>query len=75
MCLAVIAGKELVNKISADVDIATKRIKVGIVFMFRHLVDVKALWHKVKSLNLVQTTVSCFLRCLPILIGLFDPLF
>ena len=43
--------------------------------MFRHLVDVKALWHKVKSLNLVQTTLSCFLPCLPILIGLFDPLF
>ena len=47
-------------------------MKVGVAFIFHHLVDVTALWHTSKVFESSLNNVKLFLVCLPTLIRLFD---
>ena len=49
------------------IEISSKRIKVGVTFIFRHLVDAMPQWY--------TSNVLMFLVYLPTQIGLFEPLF
>ena len=72
---AAIAGKTFADKIGTNFDIATKKIKVGVAFIFRHLVQVTALWYKIKVNESCLNNLKLFLAWLSTRIRLYDPLY
>ena len=69
------AGETFVDKIGTNFDIATKRIKVGVDFIFRHLVHVTVLCYTIKVNESCLNNLKLFLAWLSTRMRLYDPLY